>query len=114
MRSLPLALLLVALLPQAAAAATVSLATYRESGTPHNPDHLAAMVTVIAAPGEANRVSAGPLPGGAEVVDENATLEAGHGCAAVDEHRVSCQDPAVARVTVRVEAGDGDDLVRVS
>ena len=106
-------LLVLLLVPAGARGATVTLSTFSEAGLPHNPSYTAATATITAAGGEANRLTVTSAGGGLEAHDAGARLEAGEGCAAVDEHRVRCQDDAVARLTVRVVAGDGDDHVTV-
>jgi Ca2+-binding RTX toxin-like protein len=68
-----------------------------------------------AAPGEANRVTVRPVPGAGgtvEVREAGATLAAGDRCMLTQPGVAVC-DPSAQFISVMVDAGDGDDQVRV-
>jgi hypothetical protein len=72
---------------------------------------------VVAAPGERNALAIAQLvPGGAlRVTDSGAPLTAGPGCASAADGSTECAPPlgAAAPTRIEVDAGDGDDSVRI-
>lgn len=91
-RALLPALLLGLLAPASAHAATVTVT--------------GSVVTVTAAPGEANRITVTPGSGTVEVRDTGAAITAGSGCTLPQAGRVTC---AATITRAEVDLGDADD-----
>lgn len=100
-----LLLALLGVLPAAPAqAATISVA---RSGCGPESRYCSARLDVVAAPGEANRLTLERRPDGLLVTDAGAPPTAGAECARVDERTVRC--PGI--LVVSIELGDGDDAL---
>lgn len=70
---------------------------------------------VYAAGGERNRVTLRPAPGGRiGISDRGTVIQPGRGCARVDEHSVTCEQPSASRLQtlILVGAAGGADVVR--
>lgn len=115
-RLLALATAAAALLPGVARAATASVAVTTEHVTSKHfsYDQTVAYVSYRAAEGEANALSVDQDARAITFHDDGATVEAGDGCAAVDEHEVTCRFDADELRAITVSTGDGDDSVTSS
>jgi Ca2+-binding RTX toxin-like protein len=70
-------------------------------------------IIVTAAPGEANRISAGTTDGAHFTIsDAGAALTPGAGCAVIDAHSVTCTKAGSNDTPgLSIQAGDGDDSI---